>query len=252
MGEQLEHDLREALAARAAELDAGAGVRVLSRGYRARVTSAPALAGGGAGLAAVGVGAALLATGLGTEAPKALAGWSSKPTPPSPQQIRGADEACRSRLRPAAAIEPTRRVESGSQERRPGPMIAAGGWKEILTDRRGPYTITLFTASEGRAVVTCFTGRDGMGSLGGAFGNERRPPVGAGKIELVTSGGNVTPPDEGSAQFSRVVGRTGPGVGRVVLRLRDGRRVTATVASGWFLAWWPGASGLVATEVGPG
>ena len=56
-------------------------------------------------------------------------------------------------------------------------------------------------------------------------------------------------PDEGSRQFSQLVGRTGPGVIGVTLRLRNGTRVKASLANGWFLAWWPGTQGGTATEV---
>jgi flavin reductase (DIM6/NTAB) family NADH-FMN oxidoreductase RutF len=58
-------------------------------------------------------------------------------------------------------------------------------------------------------------------------------------VSIVSSGSNTTPPNEGSRHFPQLVGRTGAGVSGVTLLLADGRRVTATCANGWFLAWWP-------------
>jgi hypothetical protein len=73
--------------------------------------------------------------------------------------------------------------------------------------------------------------------------------VPAGHVTIVSSGSTSTPPAEGSQHFSQVVGRTGRGVNRVTLRLHDGTRVTASLANGWFLAWWPGTQRGTATEV---
>ena len=39
-----------------------------------------------------------------------------------------------------------------------------------------------------------------------------------------------------------------PGVTGATLRLRNGTRVTASLAHGWFLAWWPGTHGGTATD----
>jgi hypothetical protein len=74
-------------------------------------------------------------------------------------------------------------------------------------------------------------------------------PVPPGHASYRSSGSTTTAPDEGSRQFSQVVGRTGSGVTGVTVRLNDGTGVKATCANGWFLAWWPGSHGLRATEV---
>jgi hypothetical protein len=119
-----------------------------------------------------------------------------------------------------------------------------------VVDTRGPYTVVLFEAAHGAAELSCFSGRQPMrASLGGSFGTHTPPPVPAGHVSIVSSGSNTTPPDEGSQHFSQLVGRTGPGVTGVTLRLRSGTRVTASLANGWFLAWWPGTQRGTATEV---
>jgi DNA-directed RNA polymerase specialized sigma24 family protein len=43
--------------------------------------------------------------------------------------------------------------------------------------------------------------------------------------------------------------RTGTGVGAVTLVLDDGTKVQATVANGWFIAWWPGSHQLESAEL---
>jgi hypothetical protein len=108
----------------------------------------------------------------------------------------------------------------------------------------------LFAAAHGAAELSCFSaGHQQPISLGGSFATHTPPPVPAGHVSIVSSGSTSTPPAEGSRHFSQVVGRTGRGVTRVTLRLRDGTRVMASLANGWFLAWWPGTQRGTATEV---
>jgi hypothetical protein len=250
MDTQIESDLRAALAARAAELD-DPGAMVLARDYRPRGgVPRMALAGGGA-VAAVGAVAVILTVGLSTDTPRAFAGWSPTPTTASMSQTQSAEAACRARLPTSAAIEHAQETASGPRGGpRKLPRIATGGWQTTLTDVRGPYTLTLFTAAEGQAVLSCFSGRNtGEVSLGGAFDIHPLTAVSAGQISVRTSGSNVTPPDEGSAEFSRLVGRVGPGVTAVTLRLSDSTQVTASTADGWFIAWWPGTAQASAAEI---
>jgi hypothetical protein len=247
MSTHMEQDLCLALAARAAELPSNASARLLSFDYRPRAPRArPALA-----LAAttVTVGAILAFSlvGLGTDAPRAFAGWSATPTVPNGDQARRAREACLARLPTSARIEHADKTASGTHEPWPLPHIPAGGWRTVLIDSRGPYTVILFVAAHGAAELSCFSGRQPMrASLDGSYATHPPPPVPDGHVSVVSWGSRTTPPDEGSQQFSQLVGRTAPGVTRVTLRLRNGTRVTASVANGWFLAWWPGAQSAVA------
>src|SRR5205807_6381584 len=66
----------------------------------------------------------------------------------------------------------------------------------------------------------------------------------AGRISLQASHQS----DRGDA-FSFAEGRTGAGVGGVKLRLDDGTILQATVANGWFVAWWPGAHEVSSAEL---
>lgn len=251
MDSQIERDLRIVLATRAAKLDRDAGVRVLARGYRPRGgVPRVALAGGGA-VVATGAVAAILTVGLSTSTPRAFAGWSPRPTTAAVGQAQIAEGACRRGLPTSAAIEHAQQTASGPRGGPWGiPQIAAGGWQTTLTDVRGPYTVLLFTASDGRAVLSCFSGRDaGEVSLQGAFATNSAAAVPAGQIAVSTFGSNRSRPDEGSAQFSRIVGRTGSGVTAVAVRLSDGKQVAASTANGWFLAWWPGTAQATSAEV---
>jgi hypothetical protein len=251
MDSQVEHELRLALAARAAELPSNANSRLLAAHYRPRsALQRPALAAGGAAVVA-GAVVAISLVGLGTDTPRAFAGWSATPTVPSGDQARKAREACLSRLPTSAGIEHARETASGPHERwSPIPDIPAGGWHTVLIDSRGPYTVILFVAAHGAAELSCFSGRQPTrAALGGSFATHRPPPAPAGHVSIVSWGSRTTPADEGSQHFSQIVGRTGPGVTSVTLKLRDGTRVRASLANGWFLAWWPGTQGGTATEV---
>ena len=63
-----------------------------------------------------------------------------------------------------------------SRLERPGlPTVPAGAWHAVLVDTRGPYTLILFEAGNGRATSVCFSGSRDQGSLGEAIGT--RPPA---------------------------------------------------------------------------
>jgi hypothetical protein len=247
---QVEHELRLALAATAAGLPSDASSRLLAADYRPRPgLRRPAFAAVGAVVVAGAVVAVSL-LGLGTDTPRAFAGWSATPTASSGDQARRAREACVSRLPSSARIRHAQETASGAHKPWPIPSITAGSWRTVVVDTRGPYTVILFAAAHDAAELSCFSGRQPMSSsMGGSFATHTPPPVPAGHVSIVSSGSHTSPPDEGSQQFSQLVGRTGPGVTGVTLTLRDGKRVTASLANGWFIAWWPGTHGGTATEV---
>jgi hypothetical protein len=250
MSTRIEQELRLALAARAAELPPDASGRLLSFDYQPHtphVRSAVALA---ATMVTAGVILAFSLVSLGSDTPRAFAGWSATPTAPSGDQTRRVQEACLPRLPTSARIEQTQDTASGPHKSWPFPSITTDSWHEVLADTRGPYTVILFVAAHGSAELSCFSGdQPTRASLGGSFATHLPSPVPAGHVSIVSSGSRTTPPDEGSKHFSQLVGRTAPGVTGVILRLRDGMRITASLAKGWFLAWWPGTQYAVAAEV---
>ena len=238
MSAQLEQDLRRALAARADELPSDASAQLLAGDYRPRAAlPRPALAAAAAILAAGAILAVSL-IGPGNDTPRAFAGWTAAPTAATSDQVSTAVSSCQSML-----------TRMSHLRGRSWPIGASAAWHTVLLDTRGPYTLMLFEAGNGRATSACFTGSHGQNSLGAGIGARPPAPVPAGRVMYQMSGSTSTPRVEGSRQFSYVVGRTGAGVTGVTIRLNNGTGVTASRAKGWFLAWWPGSHGIRATEV---
>jgi hypothetical protein len=248
MNTQLEQALRRALAEQAAELPADAAAKVLAVGYRPRGSKARAVLPLVAVPLVAAAAVAVLVIRAGTETPSAFAGWSATPTPAMSNQVSRADSRCRSQLKTMYRRH-AHEAPAGSPPDSAVPALPARGWRTVLTDTRGPYTMIVLEANHGQAVATCFADRHSASSLGAAIGVRPPAPVPRGRVAFASSGSTTTPRDEGSREFSQVVGRTGAGVRGVTIRLNNGTRVTATCANGWFLAWWPGSHGLAATEV---
>jgi hypothetical protein len=241
MNAQVEHELRRALATRAAELPPDASAKLLAGDYRPRAAARRTPLALVTFTVAAGAVLALLLVGLSTGPPRAFAGWSAAPTRSAGGQSQRAVAICTSQLA---------NIASRLRGRGAGSIaFPTAGWHTVLLDTRGPYTTVVLEGDRGRAVSTCFVDRRGQASAGTSVGVRPPAPVPAGRVAYASSGSTTSPPNEGSGQFSMVVGRTGAGVTGVTLRLNDGERVTASRANGWFLAWWPGSHGLSATEV---
>ncbi len=246
-GTELEAELSEAFAARAARVPVVAASRLRSIDYRPRERGlrAPATVSAGvlAGAAAAGT---VLAVALGGGAP-AYAGWSATPTSGSGA---ASPSACESQL--------------ASMRSGPG-----GTWDNVLTDVRGPFTVALFQDDD--ADAACFTSPsftevnqissgaasssvhvERSGSAAGAGeGVPSRVGVsvsgtGSGSLQQVMQS-HLTTADDGP--YTLVDGRTQSGVTGVTLELDDGQDVVATVADGWFVAWWPGSANATSTQV---
>ena len=187
---------------------------------------------------------AILAFSAGNSPSVAFAGWQADPSASSNEQVRAAESECR-RNATLSSETPT------------------------LIDTRGPYTLLVFA------------GRGGMLCIGGpslqsanrappvvAFGAFLEASVAAAKrvatergeaspaaglpahiadngISVATTGGVETE----AGELSMRVGRVGVAVTAVGLVLADGTHVQATVANGWFAAWWPGGQPASSAEV---
>lgn len=243
MVQQLETDLREALAARADELPADAASRIRGRDYRPRTQrlGPPAAAGALLTAVAAGVGVWLVALGPGTT--PAFAGWTAKPTGAPHAQVALAVSGCQTH----AGTQPRTRgdLPAGAPKLSPPPGAPAPSvrrLKPVLTDTRGPFTFVIFAG--GRFTASCIAGPSFAALSAGAS----RAPVSvpAGRAQLAAASKTGTP--DGRA-YSFVEGRTGAGVTAVRLVLDDGTRVTTTAAHGWFVAWWPGRHDVRTAEV---
>jgi hypothetical protein len=226
MTHQLENDLRDVLAERAAEIPASAGERLRARDYRPRTRQLrPPVAVG----ALAAAGAATVAV-LGAGTTEAFAGWTASPTHATAQQIASAEASCRQRLAdmpapPAGAPAP------------PSPSTLA----PVLADTRGPFTFVIF--ANDHASASCISSPAFTSLSGTASTASTTPP--AGKVTL--SSADHTARDGHAYSFAE--GHTGAGVTTTTLILSDGSRVQASSADGWFVAWWPGARQVVAADV---
>jgi hypothetical protein len=202
---EVEHELRTALHERAARIQVSP--RLLAVVYRPRTRRSWRPLAVGAGLATAGVALAavlLLAGG----ANNAFAGWTPQPTTPDRTQLAAAEAYC-------------------------AQNIPNTGLPLKLTDARGPFTFAVY--SDGTSNDFCTTGP----SFTNASGWSASPPVTvpSGKLYLWAE---HTTADSGQA-YTFVIAQVGDGVSGAVLTLDDGTAVTATVANGWAVAWWPGS-----------
>ncbi len=217
MTQQLESDLRAALHDRAADVPAASVARLAGLDYRPRVRGLrPPLAIGALAGAAVGTAAAAVVISLGAGASNAFAGWTATPTAPSPGQLTAAAADCQT-------------------------QSPIAGLPVKLTDTRGPFTLSVYADADSSA--TCIKGP----SFTAVSGSHASAPitVPAGHILLTSS--HMT--NRGGAAYSFADGRTGDGVSAVTLTLDDGTKVQATVANGWFVAWWPNAHEVKSAEI---
>lgn len=161
--------------------------------------------------------------GLRNGTPKALADWSPTPTAPTAGQVQAAEAAC-AQLRPYPE-EP-----------------ALSGLTPKVADTRGPFSLLVYV--DGRSNQACVVGPSGDASETTSSDGEEAAPAGSVLWRLAGDGSGV----EGQAA-SFVDGQTGEGVTAATLVLEDGTRVKATIANGWFAAWWPGERRASLAEV---
>jgi hypothetical protein len=266
----LEEELSDALARRAASLPQGATDRLRTVDYHPRrhrhVLGVPVAVGAGAAAASAATVGTVLAVALGGAAP-AYAGWSATPTLSSAPTTTAPD--CVSTL-----------VSAGAGPA--GTGSATGTWQTLLSDVRGPFTVTLL--QNGTSYATCFmgpsftevnritspsgTGGAQSGELsvssqtantGGSGGSKASspPPGGVGSLVSLegTSSGDLNQvlqnhlTTSADGPYTFIDGRVANGVTGTTLVLKDGQNIVATVADGWFVAWWPGSSDATSAQV---
>ena len=140
----------------------------------------------------------------------------------------------------------------------------------MLTDVRGPFTVALF--QDDGAYAACFTSSsftevnqissNGAGASSGSMSVSRN---GAGEGSGQGAEASVTVSGTSSGDLQNVVqnhlstsadgaytlvdGRTASGITGVTLVQQGGQDVVATVADGWFVAWWPGTAQATSVQV---
>jgi len=110
----------------------------------------------------------------------------------------------------------------------------------VVVDARGANTV-IVAYGQGGNTADCSVVRDGSGrftSMGGSAGSSMgEPPIGRAEVR---SRGISTTNAAGGIQATYVVGVAGPAVAAVDVVIPGGPRVRASLANGWFAAWWPG------------
>lgn len=252
MSDAFESQLREALERHAADIPEEAYGRLHDVDYDPR-SPARRIALGTASVAglAAAAGISLSLIGLGGGAQRAFAGWTPIPTEPRAGQRYAAENVCNRHVTRAWQRDVMLFREIRLREERSGhpsihPLPAIGGpWHTILTDTRGPFTLVMLTNGEGEAHClvgpgpTHIAGVDTQ-SLTGIHVGVRAYQVGA-----LSLGSTRTSNGE---QFKYLSGRAGRGVKAVRIDLADGKRISATIEHGWYLAWWPGSDPMMAIQ----
>jgi hypothetical protein len=174
------------------------------RRFRMRLF-APAAVGAGA-IVAVVAAVALLVPRAGDVA---FASWRAVPTA----------------IDPAMAADATPKCLSGG----------TGAARLVVQDQRGPTAALLFV--QGEDFVTCVASRGSTGSIDAATSGYTK--ASAITSDLAVVNGMSSPSGPTSPGLRVVVGMVSSQAASVTLQRTDGVVVTATVHSGYFLAWWP-------------
>lgn len=140
----------------------------------------------------------------------------------------------------ATAEQSLEQAEDCAQSWEDGPTNAITSSDVFLAERRGEGSLTIM--KKGAAVIECIDVDGGPASWMMLTTLDGQPistsPTGA---EVVVDSVGATGEDVN--QYTTLVGRVGPDVTGVSVTASDGTAVVASVSSGWFVAWWPGADG---------
>jgi len=247
MTQQLERQIRAALAQRAEEAPLSGAERLMSASYRPRTGRSRATTVLVPLATLAGAGITLALTGLGGGTSRALASWNASPTSPASGQAAAAEAACRAEMPSASQAQRANREASGSPDAEPGPALSPNALPSVLSDTRGAYTYLLLASGGDRAA--CLVGPWPSSQV--LFASRADGPAsvdtpGADQIAGPAFGfGRLT----GGEGVLSVTGHAGTDVRSVTLTLRDGTRVVTRLINGWFLAWWPGTDLAVSAEV---
>ncbi|ROS23950.1 hypothetical protein [Cellulomonas sp. PhB150] len=191
-----------------------------------------------------GVTAVAVTLPSGVDKP-AFAGWTAVPAPIAPHALAVLGDAC---------VE--MRMSDLNAGMGPDEEFDLPGARGVVADRRGSIALTVVASPDGALICSVgpltrkssevrLTG--GGDTIEGALADSYRSTQGS---ETWTS---AAPPADAvrlvqwNQQYApepwySVVGKAGLGVRQVVVTRTEGEPVTASVANGFFVAWWPGDS----------
>jgi hypothetical protein len=236
---QVEDQLRSVLREHANEASEEAIARLTLTDYRPRSHSTRTrVSMAGLGAIAIVVSVTVALVGVDSTHQEAFASYSTTPTGPAPGQLTAADNAC------VRASDQTS-VFAGS-----GFAGSKGRWKPVVDDVRGVNALVILTAPTvtATAFATCLTGPD-FRPYPSETAGVPAPTAVPGTISESNGGGGLASGRVGSLYVELLEGAAGTGVTRVVLVLSNGTHVRATVAGGYYAAWWPGHAWAVSAEV---
>jgi hypothetical protein len=238
MTDTLEHEIRLALAEKAAAFPPGAHERLEQIDYGSKSGHLPRprrfwsfASATGAGLTGVVVATVLLLSSGGSSlVPLAYAGWSATPQTPSPLEVSKAVGTCKRSAGPLAHSV----------------LIAVSG-RLILAERRGKYLAVLY--AKGRSSAVCISDDGRFGGAAGSSGRWRAAP-GPEQLGYPSGAGGSAQDFPGSDGGEyEAWGRAGRDVLGVTFIFAGRRTVETTVAHGWYFAWWPNVNWPVRVEV---
>lgn len=171
-----------------------------------------------AAAAAAVAGAVVVPSLLPGPADRAFAAWT-----PVPGSLTGAQVMPQARRCAESGVG-----GGGAGPARPGDVV--------LAEQRG--LATLLIQKRGAGLVECMI-VDGESFAAMALTEGVPPAPAKNTVRLVTRSSVGSDDDE----YSNAVGLVGPSVTGIDLLLADGRTIKASVAGGWWAAWWPGPEG---------
>lgn len=188
-------------------------------------------------VAAAAVGIAVVApmtsgSGHGSDA---FASWSAKPAVLAPGAVADAEKACRADLRTSmghSGDDPAGR-----------PTVDPAAMHTVIAERRG-QAVFLAMADAPGSTYECFFHADDLTTVLSSSGGLRTAASTADRPLRPATAENPQGgmSSEGTVAYAFTVRRVGPGVKAVTIR--DGSTTAqATVAHGYYAAWWPIAAG---------
>ncbi len=183
------------------------------------------------GVAAAGLAVALVGPAL-THTERPAFAWTNTPSPVNAQAAAQAAAACTAALRQSVAEDRTGSVPTAIR-----PTIDLDMIKLVVSERRGNY---MFVAlGQGQATYSCLSPLTSPGQVQASGGGLPTPSTPALRLNSndAIADGYTTGADNGR-EYASMVGYAGQDVTGVIIRTGE-QDIHASVANGYFAAWWP-------------
>lgn len=183
------------------------------------------------GVAAAGLAVALVGPTL-THTEQPAFAWTNTPSPVNAQGAAQAATACTAALRQSVAEDRTGSVPAAIR-----PVIDLTRVKLVVSERRGNYVFVAL--GQGQATYSCLsplTSPDQVQASGGELPTPSTPALRLGSDDAIADG-YTTGSDSGRG-YASLVGHAGQDVTGVIIRTGE-QNIHASVANGYFAAWWP-------------